>query len=110
LLGSAMIPIMIVALGVQLSGIGVPRLNRDMLVAGALRLVGAPLIAVVLAMPFGLSGLERSIGIIQSAMPSAVLASIIAFENDLLPEFVTATVLFSTLASVVTLTVILTIV
>ena len=41
-------------------------------------------------------------------MPAAVLVSIIAFENDLLPEFVTAAVLFSTLASVATLTVVVT--
>jgi hypothetical protein len=40
-------------------------------------------------------------------MPAAVLASIIALENDLLPEFVTTTVLFSTLASIVTLTLVL---
>lgn len=110
LLGAAMIPVMLVALGVQLAGIGIPRLNRDMLVAGALRLIATPLIGVAMAVPFGVSGLERSIGIIQSAMPSAVLASIIAYENDLLPEFVTATVLFSTLASVVTLTIVLALV
>jgi hypothetical protein len=41
-------------------------------------------------------------------MPAAVLASIIALEYKLLPEFVTTTVLFSTLYSILTLTVILT--
>jgi hypothetical protein len=39
-------------------------------------------------------------------MPIAVLTSIIAMENDLLPAFVTASILFSTLASVVTLTIV----
>ena len=46
----------------------------------------------------------------QAAMPAAVLTSIIALEYDLLPDFVTRTVLFSTLASVVTLTLILAVV
>ena len=41
-------------------------------------------------------------------MPSAVFAVLIALEYDLLPDFVTTTVLFSTLASAVTLTVVLT--
>ena len=40
-------------------------------------------------------------------MPAAVLVSIIALENRLLPEFVTAAVLFSNLASIVTLTIVL---
>jgi malate permease and related proteins len=40
-------------------------------------------------------------------MPAAVLASIIAIEHNLLPTFVTATVLFSTLLSIVTLAAIL---
>jgi len=48
--------------------------------------------------------------VLQAAMPAAVLASIIAVENDLLPEFVITTVLFSTLLSIVTLTVVLAIV
>ena len=43
-------------------------------------------------------------------MPTAVLASIIAVENDLLPDFVISAVLVSTLLSLVTLTVVLAIV
>jgi hypothetical protein len=49
-----------------------------------------------------------SAGILQASMPSAVLVSIIAMENDLMPAFVTTAVLFSNLASIVTLTVVLT--
>jgi len=56
-----------------------------------------------------MTGLTRDAGVLQAAMPAAVLASIIAFEHNLLPTFVTATVLFSTLASIVTLAVVLAI-
>ncbi len=108
LLAAAMIPTMVVALGCQLAGAGIPRPNMDMLIASAVRLLGGPLLAFGLAAPFGLAGIERSVGILQASMPAAVLVSIIAVENDLLPEFVIATVLFSTLASVVTLTIVLT--
>ena len=110
LLAATMIPTMVVALGVQLAGAGLPRISLDMILASAIRLIAGPLLALALAAPFGVAGLERSVGVIQSAMPTAVLASIIAFENDLIPEFVITTVLFSTLASVVTLTIVLALV
>lgn len=110
LLAAAMIPTMIVALGVQLSGAGLPRINLDMILPSAIRLIAGPVLAVLLALPFGITGLERSVGVIQAAMPTAVLASIIAFENDLIPEFVITSVLFSTLASVLTLTLVLALV
>ena len=71
------------------------------------RLIGGPLMAVILVPLFGLQGIERDTGILQAAMPSAVLASIIALEYKLIPKFVTTTVLFSTLYSIFTLTVIL---
>jgi predicted permease len=56
---------------------------------------------------FGLTGIERGAGILQMSMPVAVLASLIALEHNLMPDFVTRTVLFSTVASSVTLTVVL---
>jgi predicted permease len=109
LLAGALIPTMLVALGVQLADAGMPRPNLDMLASSAIRLIAGPILAIALAIPFGLTGIEGSIGIIQASMPAAVLASIIAVENDLLPTFVIATVLFSTLASLATLAIVLSI-
>jgi malate permease and related proteins len=106
LLSVAMIPTMVVALGCQLAASGIPKPNLDMAISSAVRLIGGPVLALLLAAPFGITGLERSVGVLQASMPAAVLVSIIAYENDLLPEFVTATVLFSTLASVITLTIV----
>ena len=106
-LGQAMIPVMILSLGVQLAATKHFRIDSDVVVSSLVRLVGGPLLAFALAIPFALEGLARSSGIAQASMPTAVLASIIALEYDLLPDFVTSTVLFSTLASVVTLTVVL---
>ena len=110
LLGAAMIPTMLVALGVQLAGTKQFNISMDMINASALRLVGGPVLAFIFVAPFGLTGTERGAGIFQAGMPAAVLTSIIAIEHNLLPEFVTTTVLFSTLASVVTLTILLAIV
>ena len=110
LLAVAMVPTMLVALGVQLAGARHIKLTQDTVIASAIRLVGGPALALVLVIPFNLTGVERGAGIFQAGMPAAVLTSIIALEYKLLPEFVTTTVLFSTLASVVTLTVLLAIV
>ncbi len=110
LLGEAMIPVMLVTLGVQLGEVGKLVINLDVVLASAVRLLAGPILAMILVVPFGLTGFERDVGILQSSMPAAVLCSIIAIEYDLVPEFVTTTVLFSTIASLFTLTVVLSLV
>jgi malate permease and related proteins len=109
LLAGAMVPVMLLALGVQLAGARIPRLDGDMLGASLVRLLGGPALAALIVIPFHLTSLARDAGVLQSAMPAAVLASIIAIEHNLLPTFVTATVLFSTLISIVTLAAIIAI-
>ena len=108
LLGQAMIPVMLITLGVQMGEIPKIKISFNVFAASTVRLIGGPVLALLIVPYFGLEGLERSTGILQAAMPAAVLASIIALEYKLLPEFVTTTVLFSTLFSILTLTVILT--
>ena len=110
LLGQAMIPVMLFTLGIQMAEIAKIKIDFNVFAASTVRLVGGPLLAVILVPLFGLQGIERDAGILQAAMPSAVLASIIAMEYKLLPEFVTTTVLFSTLFSILTLTIILTLI
>ncbi|MFN8442682.1 MAG: AEC family transporter [Caldilineaceae bacterium] len=108
LLASAMVPVMLVTLGIQLAGMGRPKLlDGDVILISLIRLLAGPAFAILLASWFGLSGVERGAGIIQASMPAAVLTSLIALEHDLLPDFVTTTVLFSTLLSAVTLTLVL---
>ena len=107
LLASAMIPIMLLTLGMQLGSMGRPRIGLDVIAASSVRLLVGPVLAFALAALLGMSGLARGAGILQASMPSAVFAVLIAMEYDLLPDFVTTTVLFSTLASAVTLTIVL---
>jgi len=110
LLAGAMIPTMLVTLGIQLARAGRPIINFDVITASSIRLIGGPILALLLVIPFGLSGIERGAGIFQASMPAAVLCSLIAIEHNLLPDFVTTTVLFSTLASVITLTIVLAVI
>jgi hypothetical protein len=107
LLANAMIPVMLLVLGAQLAAAGAPRLSWDMVISSMIRLLGGAALAFTLAGWFALPPLERNVGILQASMPTAVLVSIIAMENKLLPEFVTMTVLFSNVVSIVPLAVVL---
>ncbi|RRR67451.1 MAG: AEC family transporter [Candidatus Viridilinea halotolerans] len=107
LLSGALIPVMLLLLGSQLAAAGLPKINADLLISSAIRMIGGPLLAFATVAWFALPDLERNVGILQCSMPTAVLVSIIAMENKLLPEFVTATVLFSNAVSIVTLAVVL---
>jgi predicted permease len=104
LLAQAMIPVMLVTLGVQLASMGRPKLSGPVLTGSLLRLVLAPLVAAGTAVVIGLEGTPAGVVTLQSAMPAAVFTALIAIEHDLEPELVTTTVLVSTLASAVTLT------
>ena len=109
LLGQAMIPMMLLTFGLQLAVAERPKITRDVLIASAIRLVGGPALALLFVAPFALSGIERSAGILQSAMPPAVTILLISIEHKLDTRFVTATLLFATVASIFTLTILLSV-
>ncbi len=113
LLGQAAVPGMMVVLGIQLAHTSVTSLRGrigPIALASTTRLLIAPAVAFGLVSLFGLSGVGRQVAILQASMPTAVMATVLAteFEND--TGFVTATVMVDTLASLVTLSVLLTLV
>ena len=79
-------------------------------VAVCLRLVVAAAVSFGLAWALGLGGLTRQTLILENSMPSAILGLALAQEFDAAPELVTKVIFLSTLAGLVTLTVLLTIV
>ena len=107
LLGNAMIPLMLLALGLQLRETKHLDFGIPVLVASAVRLVVGPVIAFGLISISGLSGYEASSGILQASMPAAVIASIIATEHDIVPNFVTSVVFLTTLLSLFSLTLVM---
>ena len=109
LLADGMIPVMLFALGLQLLEQKRVRLTTDIVVASSLRLLLAPALACLVAIPFGLVYVDYASGVLQAGMPTAILVAIISKEKNIVPEFVTSVVLFSTLASLVTLTLIMVI-
>jgi len=103
LLAGAMVPTMLFTLGVQLLEQGKIKFSRDVILASSIRLLISPLIAYAVAMPFALEHVQYVSGIIQIAMPTAIMAAIVAKENDIAPNFVNTSVLFTVLVSLLTL-------
>lgn len=103
--GQGAIPVMILVLGMQMAdmkGMGEWRLTIPSI---SLRLLLAPLVAVMVAGFVGLQGLSRSTGIIEASMPTAVIAIILATEFELPPTAVTSIVIGSTLLSPITISI-----
>jgi hypothetical protein len=103
-LGAAAVPTMLVVLGLQLGTMS----GRDNLVdtfaVNAARLIVSPAAAWLAAEALGLEGVTRGTLIVLAAMPTAVSAIVLASEFKARPAFVTQVVVTSTLASMVTLT------
>ncbi len=109
ILSQAAIPGMLILLGLQLARVSLAGRLGPILLAASTRLVIAPVFAFVLAALLGLSGVARQVSIVESSMPTAVLSIAIAAQFGGDNDFTGAVILFSTLASIVTLTVLLSI-
>jgi len=103
LLAGAIIPVMLVTLGIQLHGIGRPRLDLDVLRSLSAKLLVQPLVAIPIAAGLGLTGEAAGAIVLQAAMPAAVFAAVIAIELDARPDETATIVMAGTLVSVLTL-------
>lgn len=104
LLSEAAIPCMMILMGIQLQAAVWNGNIRALAVANVVRLLVAPILAIGLSVLVGLQGPARQAGVVESSMPSAILATVLATEYNAAPEFVTTAVFISTLLSPLTLT------
>ncbi len=104
MLSDAALPLMILVLGMQIERATMP--ERPLVVATAVvvSLVLMPLAAIGWAHVVGLQGPAFQAGVLQSSMPTAVMATILALEFDAQPQFVTSVVCIATLLSPLTVT------
>lgn len=103
----AAIPVMLIVLGMNVassSGLERPALVS---VASFLRLVVGTLVGWLLAVALGIEGVARDVMIVGAAMPTAVFTILTATQFDARPKFVSDVVVVSTLASIITVTVVL---
>jgi len=107
LLSQATVPCMLFILGLRLSRTSLKGKLAPLLLSAATRLVLAPLITVPLVGLLGVTGIARQVCIVQAAMPSAVMSSVLATEFGSDAGFASSSILFSTLVSVITLSIVL---
>jgi predicted permease len=69
-----------------------------------MRLLVSPFVALLLIPLFGLAGPARQALVLEAAMPTAVLTTVLATEFNAEPSFVSTTVLVTTLLTPLTLT------
>ena len=98
------IPLMLILLGVELTRVQLSGSVRAMQLSVSLRLLIAPLIAMLLTGLFGIGGAARQGSVTQASMPSMVSATVLATEYQLESNLVTAVIFISTLLSPLTLT------
>ncbi len=104
-LEKGLVGIALVTLGAQLSKTEHAHLWRRLSWALALRLLAGPLIAFLLVPLFGFSGEPASVMILSSAFPTAVNTALLAHEFKADAHFAAAAVFYSTVLSMVTVTV-----
>lgn len=109
-LANAAVPVMLVVLGLQLrQAVGLDRWP-DLVAVNAVRLTVAPVVAWFVASALGLEGVSRGTLVVLSAMPTAVIATIVATEFGAQPTFVTRAVVTTTIVAMASLTVLITLV
>lgn len=104
ILADAAIPTMIILLGLQLRTVDWSKRTKPLVMATTIRLLISPVLALLLGPVFGFAGLARQAIVIESAMPTAVLTSLLATEYNTEPSFVTAVIFITTIISPLTLT------
>jgi len=107
IVGQAAIPGLLVLLGMQLAR---TKLKGELLAISSssfLRLVVSPLVAILLCELLNIQGLPRNVLILQTSTPAAVIPLLYAVNYDTRPDMVAGTIFVSTIASAVTLTMLL---
>jgi len=107
ILADASIPTMLILLGLQLARFQHIERIRLASVGAALRLLVAPLVAAVLALLLHLSPQASIAVLMQASMPVGVFTSIFASEFELDSQLSLSIIITSTLASPITLTILI---
>ncbi len=106
-LADGLVAVALVTLGVQLSKTDVRGMKGPLTRSILIRLVGGPCVGLGLTWLFGFEGQTAAILILGTAAPAAVNTALLAYEFKANSQFAAATVFFTTLLSVVVVTLLL---
>ena len=107
LMANAAVPGMLALLGIQLRASPLWQGQAVIWRSAVVKLVAAPLLALLLCTVLAVGGVERDVIILQASMPTAVMAAVLATEYDTAPHLVAAVIFMTTLLSMGTLSVVL---
>lgn len=107
LLGQAAVPLMLVLLGMQLARTRLLVQPGFLSLVACIRLLLAPLVAWGLSGLLDLQGLTRSVVVLQTSTPAAVLPLLYSLRFGTRPDLVAGAIFVTTLLSAVSLTIIL---
>lgn len=80
MLSAATLPVVLLALGIQLGATKKVRLTRPVLTASLVRVVGMPFLSLGIGLLFGLNGVPLQALVLAGAMPTAVNAFLLSLE------------------------------
>lgn len=106
MVGQASIPMILIALGIQLGYSKKVLVNLPVIISVAIKLVIAPLIGLGVCLLVGLRGLELQSMVLALSMPTAVNVFLLALDYDSDAETVAGTVAASTLLSLFTISIV----
>jgi predicted permease len=107
-IGLMALPLILITLGYNLSKIKIAAFPTTLL-ASFLRMGVGIVLGIFMAHIFDLSGILRSVVILNSAMPAAVMSSVLATKYDNEADLVSSVVFVTTVISLITIPVLLTI-
>lgn len=105
LVAQAAIPVVMLILGMQLANVSAKGLEwKGISIASVIRLVASPVLAYLICLMFPIDPLLQKVLIVLAAMPSAATTAMYAIQFNARPQFVSSSVLVTTVMSVGTLT------
>lgn len=102
-LGGSTVPLIMISLGLSLNLKGFKRHFREVSLASIIKLIIYPLVAICILSFLGIYGLEFKIGLLEAAMPSAMLALILSIQFNLNSDLTADCIFTDTLLSLISI-------
>jgi hypothetical protein len=109
-LSGATVPLIMISLGLSLEISSLKNYIEEAFAVSGIKLILAPLIALLMVTVLGINGLNSQVTIVEAAMPSAMLGLVLAITYDLDVKAAGACTFLSTVISMVTLPIIMALV
>lgn len=106
-LSESAIPLIMISLGLSLEVRGIKGYFDAASFVTFIRLIASPIIAFTIVYILGMGGLERTVTIVEAAMPSAMLTLVLALTYDLDVDATAACIFLSTILSMISIPLVL---